>query len=228
MSNPDLPQGPGHVCFDASPLIQFADANALATLATWFHPRAFTASVITKVELVKNLPAYPQNAEILKLPWLHAIDVDEEDDLRLISELRRLWGSKQGRDHGEAEVVALARRYGWVAILDDGAGRDAAKRNRVPHVSTAGLIAASVAGVYESHDAAWALYQRVARTQLRPIIPPDDPYEPAFRAAADATRRIAQGMEDNGDSVWPQLLADPRIDQLVRRASAKRRSELGS
>lgn len=220
----EIQRGAAQVCFDATPLILFADAGVLSTLTTWFGPLAYTAAVVTEVELKKNLEGHPQNREILKLPWLHSVPLEEDDDLRFVADLRRLWGSKTGRDHGEAEVVALGRRFGWTVVIDDRAGRDAARSNGVPCVSTAGMIAASVAGVYESVEQAWQLYSQVSANHDRPIFPVRDEYRSAFEATTNGIKRIAEQMPDQ---IWPHLLADQRIDALLGRAASKRRQELG-
>lgn len=222
MTVDELPHGPGYVCFDASPLIDYGDQNALGWLGTWFSPGpAFTADVITKVELAKSLPRYPQNAQIIGLPWLKSIPVEEDVDVQLVVSLRRLWGSDSGRDHGEAEVVALCKRYGWTAIVDDARGRDGAERHGVAHVSSTGMLVAATAFHRESVADAWALHQRLVSGLDRPLLPSDDLYEPAFRAAVSAAGKLAA---EQGEQ-WPQLLAESRLDKLVLRAVAKVRGQ---
>lgn len=173
--------------------------------------------MITEVELAKSLVRFPRNAEILKLPWLRAIPVEDDDDVQFVIGLRKVWGSARGRDHGEAEVVALCRRYGWTAILDDSRGRDAAYRNSVPYVSSTGLLVAGAAFHRDDIAEVWDLHQRMVSPMSRPTLPGTEDFRPAFQAALMAVRKIVGGMEGGQ---WPHVLADPRIDKLVARATS--------
>lgn len=183
---------------------------------------AFTTDVVMKVELVKNLDAHPQNAEIVKLPWLKSVPVEEDEDVQLVAKLRRLWGSEKGRDHGEAEVVASCRRYGWTAVLDDSRGRDAAAKYGVAVVSSTGLLVAAAAFHHIPLDDAWILHRAIVRSHKRATLPPSEDYKGALGAAIRGAKRVIAEME--GEQ-WPLVLADHRIDKLVARAAAAVRAD---
>jgi predicted nucleic acid-binding protein len=221
---PDLPRGLGHVCFDASPLIHFADAGELAWLGTWFQPRAFTAEVVTAIELPKGKGKYAGVDEILVLPWLQSVQVEREEDVRFVARLLALWGSDPGRDHGEAEVVAICRRHGWTAIMDDRRGRDAATRERVGWATTSTMIVAAAAATHASVDELWDVYKRVLGRLERPAIPTTDNYLSAFKKAVRGIQRIINASDDDP---WPNVLANPQLEKLVTCATAQRRVELG-
>lgn len=221
-----LPQGPGYVCIDASPLIIYSDAGHLVWLSTWFGGGlAFTADVITKVELVTNLKKFPKNQDIVDQPWLQSVPVEDDEDVKFVTQLRRIWGSEPKRDFGEAEVLALSRSNGWTAIIDDGRGRDAAARFGVPCVTSTTMLVAATASTYESCETAWAIHKDLMTGFDRPILPPVDDYFPALEKSVKAFKTIGEAMEG---TVWPRILADPRADKLVARAVSQRRGELGA
>lgn len=217
--DPALPTGASVVCFDASPLILFNDAGALTELCTWFDQGAcFTAQVVVEIELTKSLTKFPDNKAIIDAPWLRAAPV-EDDDLRLVAGLRTLWGSPKGRDFGEAEVVALCKRYGWTAIINDGRGRHAARQNGVPFVSTAGLLVGAAAHHAISRDHGWELHRRIEGRFTQPmILPTDGEFRPAFERAVSAVERWMSAHED---VYWPATIAmTPAIDDVLGRAVA--------
>lgn len=217
-----LPQGPGYVCFDASPLIAYADADQLVWLNTWFGGGvAFTADVVTKVELVKNLKRFPKNKEIVSQPWLRSVPVEEDEDVKLVAQLRRLWGSEEGRDWGEAEVVALCKRNGWTGIIDDHRGRDAASMFGVAYVSGATMLAAAAAATHASTEEMWELHRAVSKKLDRPVLPTDESFRPALESAIGALKKLIESFEG---TAWPHVLADRRADQLLARAVARQRA----
>lgn len=215
-----VPQGSGYVCFDASPLISYANIGELTWLTTWFVGCGFTADVVTAVELKKNLASHPQSADILALPWLRSHSVEEEEDLQLVAQLRRIWGSAHGRDHGEAEIIALCRRYGWTAILDDRLGRNGATKHGVKHAHSTTVLLAAAASRMIGSDEAWDLHRRLVANDDHPILPPDDRFREAFNRITTAFRRL---LERDDEPAWPRLLAAPGLDEIVRRAVASAR-----
>jgi hypothetical protein len=60
-----------------------------------------------------------RNAAILNAPWLKTAPVLTGSDAQLVSTLLRVWGGGPTDDRGEAEIIALCQRHGWVAITDD-------------------------------------------------------------------------------------------------------------
>lgn len=178
---------------------------------------------MTEYELQKNLADHPKNQAIIDAPWLKPVPLVEEADHKLARTLRRMWKSETGRDHGEADLVALCKRYGWTAIVDDHNGRDGAYRNEVPHVYVVTMLVAATAEGLTSVDEAWTVHQVVEARYDRPVMPVADDFEPAFETAVRAIRGIARKLDE---PPWPEVLADARCDEVVKRAVAGRRREL--
>ena len=167
-------------------------------------------------EIPRGIAQHPKSQAILDATWLEPAAV-LDDDFEFIVSLRRLWGSTGNRDYGEAEVVALCRRYGWTAIMNDGRGRATARRNGVASVCTGALLAAVAAEHFITPDAAWSLHQELESGFNTPmILPTGEEYRPAFDRTVAGIRRWVR---DNTDLVWPATLAmSPPIDDLLKRA----------
>src|ERR1700683_4104806 len=133
--------GPGYVCLDAGPLINFNDADATEILGAWLGPVAYTPEAVIELELKKRAR---QNAPTINAPWLYWAP-SHSDDVALVADLLNRFGKGPPENLGEAEVVAASSRYGWTAVLDDEAGRGAGDDHGVPHVYTCALIAMAVA-----------------------------------------------------------------------------------
>src|SRR5438445_12308554 len=94
----EYPRGPSYVCFDASPLIHYADARRIPELASWFdYGSCFTAQVILEREIPRGLKHHPTSKAILEAKWLQSASV-LEDDFEFIVNLRQLWVSAGDQD----------------------------------------------------------------------------------------------------------------------------------
>jgi hypothetical protein len=210
----ELPKGPEHVCLDATVLIHYQDNGHLDTLRDLLPGRKFTPNVVTGWELVKTDKAAKLNERILKATWLEPVPVDDPAGISEVATLRALWNSRPDKNHGEAEVVVLCQRHGWVAIMDDRDGRGAAHDGRgvsCAYMSTM-LIAATALGINGlDADAAWKIHQAVESKRKRPRVQS----ERAFRTLVTVFGALWQ---QSGKPDWPQFLTEPRLDQLVDRA----------
>jgi predicted nucleic acid-binding protein len=213
-------EGAGFACFDTTPLLSFARVGRLDILGAWF-PRAFVPNVVMEEEVKAHVGKHPENQEIVDAAWLESVPVEEDEDLELVAYLlEERWASAEGKDRGEAEVVALCRRHRWLAILDDTEGRKAAADYVVRHISFLGVIVGAAAqGMLKPTDA-WNLHVEIdqARKRIKPqsfsFLTSDTSAKPVFMDAVNAVRKawIAAGRPD-----WHALLLmdDPTIDRVL-------------
>ena len=216
--------GSDFVCFDATQLIAFNNAEQLDILGAWF-PRAFTPDVVTEEEIRPHLGKFPQGQRILDAAWLEPIPVESDAGIELVNYLlAERWKSAPDRDRGEAEVLALCRDHGWTAILDDEAGRVAARDIRIGVPSAMMLTTIIAAAAYEliKPNDAWALHVEVDQARKASFskkgpggsfsyLTSDTAHKPAFMQSVNAFRHVKQ-KQDLG---WPQILTVPSLDELI-------------
>jgi predicted nucleic acid-binding protein len=212
-------RGPAYVCFDATQLFAFNRVDRLDTLGDWF-PKAFVPNVVIEKEVRPFVRKYPKNQRILSATWLHSVAVESDSGLRLVAHLRdRVWKSPPEKDRGEAEVLALCRDYGWIAILDDEQARVAAERHaKAPRAMLLTIIIAAAAYEKISRNDAWKLHVDIdkARKKMgigsRSFLTSDLCHEGVFAKCID----MFGGFRDKFDNPeWPTFLAIPSLDELV-------------
>jgi len=210
-----LPQGSECVCFDATVLIHYQDNDHLDTLRDLFPGPTITPNVVTGMELVKNAKARELNTRILAAEWLQSVPVTDPGDITEVRTLVAVWGGKPNKNEGEAEVIVLCERHGWIAIMDDYQGRSTAAdrgRMRFAYMSTMLLAAAAAIGITGlDADRAWEIHRAVESKRKRPRLQ----NEALFKRLVQIFRAA---WEQNGRPPWPTFLTDPRLDQLVDRA----------
>ncbi len=172
----------------------------------------FTANVIVEQELRGTLDRHPENKAILDSKWLSSVPVDDIEDIQLVAHLRRRWGSKDDRDRGEAEVIALCRRYGWTAVMDDEVGRKAAKEYGVPRVYILTTILAAASCGLVSPEEAWKLHCSIERERRRAVLSAGESHKPVFMKCIEHFTRVGEKL---GDRCWPDILAQSGLDDLV-------------
>jgi predicted nucleic acid-binding protein len=208
-----LPTGPEHVCCDATVLICYQDNGHLDTLRDIFPNQTLTAHVITGWELVKSQKAIQMNKGIVGAGWLRSVRVTDPDDLDAVRRLLAFWAGGADKNDGEAEVIVLCKRYGWVAILDDLQGRQEALARglHIAYMSTM-LIAAAALGVNGlDADSAWDIHRAVESQRTRPRLQ----NEALFKRLVEIFRHA---WEQSGEPAWPAFLCDRRLDKLVDQA----------
>jgi predicted nucleic acid-binding protein len=177
----------------------------------WFW-RAYTAQVITEEELA-DINTYPDNQRIRDAAWLHPVAVDWEEGHRLVRYLRHdRWGSDHNEDFGEAEVIALCRRYGWIAVMEDFEGRRAARECGVTSARTLSIIVAAASCGLMTADEGWKLHVRLERDRQRADLTPDEKHRPVFDKAVEL---LGKAWEAKGRQPWPWLLSQPVDDAVV-------------
>ncbi|MBN1458939.1 MAG: hypothetical protein JXA57_05345 [Armatimonadetes bacterium] len=207
-----LSEGPGFVCLDAMVPIHFNRVGRLPLLCEWFGPRVFTPNVIMEEEIRGAVGSHPENKAIVDSEWLVSVPVDEIEDIALVASLRRRWGSKDDKDRGEAEVVALCRRYGWTTIMDDDVGRQAAKEYGVSCVyMLTTMIAAASCGLITSQEG-WKLHCSIEQERRRAMLTAQDCHKPVFM---ECIKRFVRIGEKCGNPQWPEILATKGLDDVV-------------
>jgi predicted nucleic acid-binding protein len=218
---PPAERGLDYVCFDATQLIAFNEVGALDVLGRWF-PKAFTPNVVTEDEIRAHLGKFPQGQRILDAEWLEAVAVDSDEGLELVRFLHDdLWKSGAGKDRGEAEVLALCRDYGWLAILDDDQARKAATREniKVPSAMLLTVIIAAAAHGLIAPGEAWKLHAAIDKKRSEKkglgsfsFLTGQDVHRVAFMNSIHEFRRIHK---KQGEPAWPRLLATPGLDGVI-------------
>ena len=111
--------------FDTSCLNYFARTDNLSLLEDRYQGRAFVPAEVI-AELEAGVDDHPELASIIGAGWYEVLRLEEPDDLILFSNLLKRWGEAD-RNRGEAATIVLAKRYGYVAVIDDLVGRQAAR-----------------------------------------------------------------------------------------------------
>lgn len=92
-------------------------------------------------EIERGVDQYPELAAVIEAEWLDVVRTDDLDVLRCLAEYVRLL-SAGPRNLGECTVLAWCEAHGGVAVIDDGAGRNAGDARDVRIRGTLRLIAA--------------------------------------------------------------------------------------
>lgn len=142
------------VGIDASVLIDLVEGKVLAGLNELFPAVAVPALV--KKEIRRGVANHPVNKGILRSAWLFSVAAEDPDDLQLIADLHSGWGSVPPNNAGEAELIALCRRYGWIGLLEDIQARRTAHREEVHAVrlSTCAIAGAALGVITADHRCA--------------------------------------------------------------------------
>ncbi len=193
---------------DASVLIDLVAGRRLLNLKELFGEVAVPALVHTEIE--RGLGSHPINQGILRADYLLKVAADDPEDLQLMADFHLLWSSAGTDNAGEAELVVLSRRHGWIALLEDRQGREAAKREGVYPVRMTTCAAAAAACDVMTLERAWGLHCGYHRNRTRPLpigITPAD--RPRFERAVEIVRRLHARQ---GAPPWPEMLRGSSLD----------------
>lgn len=207
---------------DTSVLIDLAKGKVLPGLNELFSAVGLPGQV--KRELERGSSTF--NTAILGCGWLVPVSAEHPEDLEFISDLHRNLGSSPPKDAGEAELIALANRHDWIALIEDRA-RSVAIAEGIHVVRLTTLAACSAACGVITPDRAWGLHRGFHK------------HRPAARVPAMGTtpadkvlfERAVAGIEtlsaNRGDPPWPGLLRHPtlapgQLDELVRQIARGR------
>lgn len=193
---------------DASVLIAAAKGRVLAGLNEMFPVVGVPA--IVKNEILKGIPAHPEDRALIRSPWLQRVAAEDPDDLELINDLVSARGKGPDCHDGEAELIALAARHGWIAVIDERA-RAVAYREGVHSVRMTTLAVAAAACGVLTVDRAWWFHRGAHRhTKNKAGLPigitPAD--RSVFEASVETVRRL---VVSRGNPPWPEFLKHPDI-----------------
>lgn len=128
--------------FDTGPLSHFAKEGWFGCLRAVVGARSAIVPDTVVAELQDGVHQHPHLKTVLNAQWIERRElVAELDEFATFSAL--LVGS-DGRNVGEAGVLAYAKAHDAVAVIDDGAARKAAREHKVSHTGTLGLLCDSV------------------------------------------------------------------------------------
>lgn len=128
------------LAFDASPLAHFARAGRLGTLERLVerHRNVTTRAVLD--ELRRGEHVHPELTEVRTATWLAEERTDDLRVLGVLAVLVPLLGAGD-RNMGEVTVMAWCRVHDGVAILDDKAARNVARREGITYKGSLALVA---------------------------------------------------------------------------------------
>lgn len=205
------------LCLDTTALIHFEAAEALPTLeliCTQGGDAHVPLSVVGEWHGHTSDPA----GHVAGFPWLRIVRADDPADLRVVADLAGRYATPPGRDIGEMDVVAVSKRLGYTALMEDGVGCKQADDHGVPHVAIVTLLACSVAYGLIEHRAAWRTHEAVEQTRepFHSILIADRDGRRGFSAAVMALRAYKQRC---GDPPLPVFAARGGIDGVLLAAA---------
>lgn len=206
------------LCFDTTALLLMAKAGLLDDFDALLGP-CVVPEYILDVEVAPHVGRYPENQGIIDADWLVSVP-SHDDDAQFVAQLLKRWGSGSNRDGGEAEVIASARRYGYVAVLEDETGRAAAIGLGIPTAYTVSILLAAAACSSIKPKRAWGLHRELeACRDGFHVLTGSDVHREVFETAFKATWRLRK--TTGADSI-AELLATGKVDDIVL-AALKRR-----
>jgi predicted nucleic acid-binding protein len=207
------------VFLDATPLTHFARIGELDLLGTWL-PGSYTAAYVMKDEILDWVKDYPSNKQVGNATWLTALPADTLADAKLIASLSIRFPAGGTKSIGELHVIALAKRLGGTAIIEDQQARKAARSNeaKVKSVYMVSMIGAASACGLISENEAWDLQRRLEVRRERSVIRSTDNRE--FREMVRFMKELQPRWAE-----WPRCLHNNGLDLI---AIAARKQELGA
>jgi len=136
--------GPGQevLVFDTGPLSHFAKESWLGCLRAVVGTRQAVIPDTVVRELQDGSHRHRHLQAVLDASWIEQRELTTE--LEEFATFSALLVGSDGRNVGEAGVLAYAKAHGATAVIDDGAARKAAKDHQVSCQGTLGLLCASV------------------------------------------------------------------------------------
>ena len=209
---------PKHLVFlDATPLTHFARIGELDRLGEWLSG-SYTAAYVMKDEIIDWIKYYPHNAKVRDATWLKTIPADNIVDAQLIAELSRRFPARDTKSIGELHVIALTKRLGGTAIIEDGHARKAAQQGAgIKSTFMVSMIGAAAACALISENDAWDLQKRLEVGRDRSVICSTNSKE--FREMVRFMKELHPRW-----APWPDCLHNNGLDQI---AIAARKGQLG-
>lgn len=184
------------ICLDTTALIHFEAAGVLPTLEMLCTQEGDARVPLSVVGEWHGHAEGPDGA-VAGYPWLKVVRADDPADLTVVAELAKHYASPPGKNEGEMDVVAVSKRLGYTALMEDGVGCKQADDHGVPHLSIVTLLACGVAYGLLEHKQAWRTHVAVERTRdpFHSILIADRDGKRGFAAAVMALRayKVRQG-----------------------------------
>lgn len=205
------------LCLDTTALIHFEAAGALATLELMCTQEG-DACVPLSVVGEWHGHETAASGHVVGFPWLKVVRADDPSDLRVVADLAGRYPTPPGRNVGEMDVVAVSKRLGYTALMEDGVGCKQADDHGVPHIAIVTLLACGVACGLIEHKLAWRTHEAVEATRApyHSILIADRDGRRGFAAAVMALRAYKQKC---GDPPLPAFLARGGIDGILLAAA---------
>ncbi|BAD55789.1 hypothetical protein [Nocardia farcinica] len=129
--------------FDTSPLCHFARSDWLGVLKAVVGERAAVIPDVVAFEL-RNLASNDDRiGAVLRAPWIEHRELRNPQELAAFAQFSaRL--VRRNRNRGEAGVLALARTLPGIAVVDDAAGRRAARDYSIEYCPTLRLLCEAI------------------------------------------------------------------------------------
>ncbi|HVQ92605.1 MAG TPA: hypothetical protein VMU51_16340 [Mycobacteriales bacterium] len=125
--------------FDTSPLCHFAQQNWLGLLKAVVGERTAVVPDVVSDELRAGAGRDSRLDAVLAATWIEHRELRTVEEVTAFARFAELLVAKD-RNRGEAAVLALAATTGGVAVIDDSAARQAARRNGVALRPTLALL----------------------------------------------------------------------------------------
>lgn len=152
--------------FDTSPLVHFARQNWLGVLKAVVGERTALIPDVVAEELAECASRDHRVEAALTADWVERRELRTAAEISAFARYASLL-VRGNRNRGEAGVLALAQTAGGVAVIDDGAGRNAAKSYGVPLRPTLALLCEAIRGGLLTVELVAALADDLLASQYR-------------------------------------------------------------
>ncbi|WP_198009070.1 hypothetical protein [Saccharomonospora saliphila] len=152
--------------FDTSPLMHFARQNWLGVLKAVVGERKALVPDVVLDELTESAARDHRIQAALEADWIEHRELRTTAEMAAFAEFASLL-VRGNRNKGEAGVLALAKTSGGVAVIDDGAGRHAAKTHGVALRPTLALLCEAIRGGLLTVELVDALADDLLMSQYR-------------------------------------------------------------
>lgn len=157
--------------FDPSPLIHFARQSWLGVLKSVVGDRMALIPDVVVDELTNSAAMDYRVRAALEADWIERRELRTAQELSAFARFSSLL-VRNNRNRGEAGVLALAQTCGGTAVIDDGAGRHAAKSHGVRLRPTLALLCEAIRGDLLTVELVESLADDLLASQYRLPFPP--------------------------------------------------------
>lgn len=152
--------------FDTGPLSHFALAGWLGMLRLLVGEREAVIPDTVVAELQDSVQQHVHLQTVLDASWIQRKELESVEEIRQFAHFSSLLVAN-GRNRGEAGVLAYAKANSVIAVVDDGAARKAAKDNQVSHLPTLRLLCEAVRAGHATVDLVSHMADHLLETEYR-------------------------------------------------------------